>query len=947
MSISSSELREFNQLSKRHNYFMTSNRTNGFPSIKENSIFLKTILANHMSKSTDKNQKHNFNSRKPKRYVKLNKQENLFYNNMNKSSLSFYKKNQNLYNSIFNKMYQIHKNENIKNEIYNSTRNTITRSEQNLIIKVNKNLNNHNYYKERFQFFQKLSTPPKIKNKRKINFSYSNTVDSDNDILVLSFHGKKMFTSNSFYKINNKSLSISPRKKYNKSNNNKIGSELYRNYEELMKKKEEIYKRKIKHSSNLKKEFYKKEKDKEIKEQKINLKIKTFFNINSKSEKRMKFIPITKKIINYERNIENRNKSKDKKRNIQINSINPSFMENDKRNFLTKSLSTKNKEVITIFHNNNKERNSSKDMNYNIVRENERKFITNNDNDDSKNNTLYPNKSFKINNIYISKYSYPGRKTYNINDRENSELIKGSYEILNQDNEYNSFYQSKYNNKTYLVERHNNPYNFIYPRKKFVEDYKSKYPILIYSNDKKVILRIQILKDINETFFGKRKTKEKLRMQRVINIYFDNDINSNLSFIKKRRKLKDLKILNNLFSIEEEDEKSKVEAIPKLIKDITDDEIKENSIKTNILNENMNNPEVQNEFIITESKDKEKEIHFIKKLRKLNPNMQPDLIKSEKSTEDLNNKKYIKKCFEKFSSKQEPELINNFPKNDEKENLGKNINKNYLKINFEPKSELINNKEKNEIKDNEIIEIHSRRRYLGSNPNLDSLLKTQPEKEVKNKYFGEKENELNEVEDSKPEQESTFLLINKEQNVQNNETEEKENYRKSLRRGFEKPKIEIEPLIIKNDEKNKKIFRKKLGMIKPLYEYQIIKDEPKIEIEDNQNFIKDNNKIYKKSEVITKLENQSNIEIKKYKKNIRRTFKYYNSENTPRLELNELNNETNENQNIENNIYRYEKKRPNLEFHLKKDEANNDMDETQNIENNKRKRYIRRFGKNK
>ena len=54
MSISSSELREFNQLSKRHNYFMTSNRTNGFPSIKENSIFLKTILANHMSKSTDK-----------------------------------------------------------------------------------------------------------------------------------------------------------------------------------------------------------------------------------------------------------------------------------------------------------------------------------------------------------------------------------------------------------------------------------------------------------------------------------------------------------------------------------------------------------------------------------------------------------------------------------------------------------------------------------------------------------------------------------------------------------------------------------------------------------------------------------------------------------------------------------------------------------------------------
>ena len=943
MSISSSDLREFNQLSKRHNYFMTSNRTDGFPSINKNSIFLKTIIANHMSNSIEKNGNYDFNYLKRKNLVKLSKKENISYNNLDKSPLIFNKKKQYMYETAYNKMYRNNKYKYIKNEVYNNnTPKTINSYNQELLIKVNKNLNKHNYYKLPIHSFQKLTTSPDIINKRSNNFSYSNTVESDSDIHVLNFHGIKIFTSNSFYGLNNEASIVSPEKKLNKSSN-KNSSELYRNYEELRKKKDQIYKRKMKHSSNIRKELYKKEKDKEIKGQKLNIKIQTLFNNNSKSEKEIQYVPIKKKIINYERTIENRNKSKDNKKNIQQNFISSTYMINAKKNSLSTSLKNNNKEIIDSFNNNINDLTFSKDTNSNIIKENESNNQTHNDNNSSNNNTLYTNKSFKSNNVYISKYSSPGNNTSNNKNRENSESIRKKYEILNQENEKS--YQNKYNNKTYLIDRYNIPYNFIYPRKKFIEDYKSKYPIIMNSRDKKVTLRIQLLKDINEAFSGKRKTKEKLRMQRVISIYFNNDIISNLNFIKNKGKIKDLKICNNLSSIKEEDEKSKLEVIPKLIKDVPSNEIKMNSIKNTTTNENINNSEIKYELIKTDSKTEKKNIHYIKKFAKLNTDV-PDLIKSEKIIEEQNNKKYIKKRLEKYSFNHKSELTKDEPKNNKKENLGKNINKKYVKINIEPKSELINNKEKNEIRENQIDGKYFRRRYLKSNPNLDSeLLKTQPEMQIRNKYFGETEIEENKDDNSKPGHEPIFILINNEQNEQENEIEENQNYRKNLRKNIEKLTIETQPQIIKNEEKNKRIFNKKFEMSKPSYESQIIKEEPKKEIiKVNKIFEKD----IKKSDSNIESKNESKSEIKNYQKNFRRGFKNSKSEIEPNLKKNELNNEINEKKDLENNIrYRYEKKRPEKESQLKKDEIENDIDKKQNLENNNRKRYIRQLGNNK
>jgi hypothetical protein len=52
--MSAFDLREFNTLSKRHNYFMTNNRIEGFPTLTENSLILRKILECRNSNSTDK-----------------------------------------------------------------------------------------------------------------------------------------------------------------------------------------------------------------------------------------------------------------------------------------------------------------------------------------------------------------------------------------------------------------------------------------------------------------------------------------------------------------------------------------------------------------------------------------------------------------------------------------------------------------------------------------------------------------------------------------------------------------------------------------------------------------------------------------------------------------------------------------------------------------------------
>ena len=52
--MSNFDLHEFNILSKRHNYFMTNNRINGFPVLNESSVFLQKILSQRASNSSEK-----------------------------------------------------------------------------------------------------------------------------------------------------------------------------------------------------------------------------------------------------------------------------------------------------------------------------------------------------------------------------------------------------------------------------------------------------------------------------------------------------------------------------------------------------------------------------------------------------------------------------------------------------------------------------------------------------------------------------------------------------------------------------------------------------------------------------------------------------------------------------------------------------------------------------
>jgi hypothetical protein len=167
-----------------------------------------------------------------------------------------------------------------------------------------------------------------------------NNNDSDNDRRVLSYKGRKIFTSNSsFANLKNEENLTSPNSFRDCSNK---GSELFKNIEELKKKKEEIYIRKIKReTSEERREQLRREKDKDIKIAKINIDIKNK-NIIDNSKNKMRIIPISKKGINTI--MKNKNKN-----NIRINS-------ND----------IKNKSIKLSHFNRNKVRDSI-DYNKNII----------------------------------------------------------------------------------------------------------------------------------------------------------------------------------------------------------------------------------------------------------------------------------------------------------------------------------------------------------------------------------------------------------------------------------------------------------------------------------------------------------------------------------------------------------------------------------------------------
>ena len=243
--MSNFDLHEFNLLSQRHNYFMTNNRINGFPILKDSSIFLQKILAQRTSNSSEKkininllNQQEGFINNKMRMYqspeiinTRMNKENNFKMSIKPNNSRKINNKNISIISP-----QRTDNNEALLNRIITPT-----------------------YYKIPINITNRMSKSPNVGE----NFNINNKLDDE--VKVLNFGGKKIFASNSFNGL----------KSFTQSNNTPIkngSSELFRNYDELKKKRDEIYRRKMKRDSSIyRKELLKKQKDKEIKEQTIDI----------------------------------------------------------------------------------------------------------------------------------------------------------------------------------------------------------------------------------------------------------------------------------------------------------------------------------------------------------------------------------------------------------------------------------------------------------------------------------------------------------------------------------------------------------------------------------------------------------------------------------------------------------------------------------------------------
>ena len=736
--MSAFDLREFNTLSKRHNYFMTNNRIEGFPPLAENSLILRKILEYRSSNSSDKRFE---NKIKPKKIVRFKKPENIPYSKIYQSPILIKKKqnNSNGANRSRKLVTNLNKNDNLRSIAFNTYNQIIMSPRKDLDNEVNKNLVKPTYYKIRI-FSKKANNSPEANNQRSPTVNNINSFDNENDSYFLNLNGRKIFT-NSFCGINSDTQSISPEKNLD-NNTNKIGTELFRNYNELNKKKFEIYKRKIKKNTiTTREEFYEKQKEKGIKRKNLNMQFQEHLNDVSNDENKMRIIPITKKRINNINNIKRiNNRFRSNKRNynsnnnINHNHKNLSFIINDNNNSMNK----------TLYNNNSNNYNKINNISFS-------KEGNPNSNSPISNNILYSKKAFKSNNIYISKYSSP-RKIDENNFIENSDTIRQKYiQIESPDNDYN--------NKTHSLDRHNNPYNFIVPKKRFVEDYtfrkgSSNSPVFLSSNDHKVCIKMHILHGINELFYGKVKTKEKLKMQRVISICFlkekenenkENIENENKENIEnenenkkenknvmvganfmKNKNPKNKFDLKSLSSIKEEEEKSKskLEHDTTLLKNEINQEIKEENVEENNkkndekINFNPNPKLDKNKVEENQSKNQNDNQKVRIKLLKEKPEI--ELIKLEPKVETKDNKNndnnIKRRRFLRSYPNLMPDLVNEQTKVEIKEenNFRNNIRRKYERS--KDKSETKKDEPKIEIKDNKISDKNIRRRFQRSNP---------------------------------------------------------------------------------------------------------------------------------------------------------------------------------------------------------------------------------------
>jgi hypothetical protein len=665
-------LKEFNIISKRHNYFMTNNRISEFPAMKENSLLLRKVLENRTSNSSDKILEKN--ECKKIKFVKFVKPKNSPSNNIFQSPIIIKTKPNNSNDYSHNDRYKTRLFDNKNNNYIN----TFAK------LSIDKNLIQPVYYKVNIPSKNIINMSPVSSHLGHLSplcSNYKNNNDSDSDRRILSFKGKKIFTSNSSFgnlnlnlkNLKNDEILQSPNSYRDCSNK---GSELFKNIEELKKKKEEIYLRKMKReTSEERREQLRREKDKDIKITKINIDIKNK-NIIDNSKNKMRIIPISKKGINTIMKNKNKNNIRINSNDIKNKSIKLSHFNRNKvrdsidynKNIIYNFNKNKgngskistfskvrdsidyNKNIIFNFNkikdkgrkinsfskvrdsidynkniifdfSKNKDKNpkinsfrkvrDSIDYNKNIIynfnknKDSGRKInsfsniseiigeeannLYSKESEEENNNLFSSQKNPKKNIIKIKKNTENSKpkKHANFKIKENIEFLRESQDSKHKSN-MNQIKKIDITNKN----RDYSPNRFVKPKKKFIEDFNPKNPI-IYSKDKKVSIRVNTLTDMNETFLGRKMAKEKLKMQRVISIFFNNN-KIELKNIKRKDNIelkKNRKIHNknsvrfkNLSSIKEEEEKAKPETKPHKIEEEKKSDIK----KDNLASDNNN-----------------------------------------------------------------------------------------------------------------------------------------------------------------------------------------------------------------------------------------------------------------------------------------------------------------------------------------------------------------------
>ena len=479
-------LYKVNSFKEKYKFHMDEEKKNILLSLDKNSIFLKKII---IKKEKDKEkEKERNDSSKIYKTVILNKNEMKNMNEKEKSSQGNLKKST-YYQSPLNrtKKERINKEFNGIKNLYINFGDISNRKE--LYSYSNKNIiNNLNYSKPIYAPTNIIHSPTNLKSRPNSNRNNIVTEIEPNKY-ILNINGQKIFSTPSFTSLTARNRVLS---------SSKLDTELYRNYHELKLKEKEISKRKNKKNKESNSEEQKIRKDKRIDEKVLNViynnrnKDKTIFQNGKKDVK----INVIKKNFIY-----NNNHSKNV---IPLRTV----QDNKTRNKVNKNL---------LIFKGKKSIDNIK-VNTNIID----KKLTENINSKGYNN--YTNGSYFSKNIYFS----PKNSYNNINTKK--QLISNN--ILKNRNNKNlkNLKQNKINDKIQAYDR-------FFVKKKFVEDHLNNS--ISFTEDKKLTVKIHCLHNCNQVFHKSTKARQKLKIQKIMNIflskniglYLDYLINNNISII--------------------------------------------------------------------------------------------------------------------------------------------------------------------------------------------------------------------------------------------------------------------------------------------------------------------------------------------------------------------------------------------------------------------------------